>query len=137
MTDYQNKLQRLKTRRQDVETKLFSLSENFNKNEYGTPTTYALEAMEPINETYTQNTYKACNRVKAQLKLGLKEYGIEIDFRYQGSVPTNTHIKLYSDIDLLTVHERFYSLERPQIPSIPYEGDPLHGDYGQSLPAFQ
>ena len=125
MADYKNKLQQLKNRRQDSQTKLFSLSESFNKNEYGDSTSYALEAMEPINETYTQNTYKACERVKAQLKPGLKQYGIDIDFRYQGSVPTNTHIKLYSDIDLLTIYEGFYSLERPQIPSIPYEGDPL------------
>lgn len=125
MADYKNRLQKLKSRRQDIQTKLFSLSESFNKNEYGDSTSYALEAMEPINETYTQNTFKACDRVKAQLKPGLKQYGIEIDFRYQGSVPTNTHIKLYSDIDLLTIHEGFYSLERPQIPSIPYQGDPL------------
>ncbi len=125
MANYKSKLQNLKNRRQDIITKAFSLNESFNKNEYGDSTTYALEAMEPINEAYTQNTYKACERVKNQLQPGLKEYGIDVDFRYQGSVPTNTHIKLYSDIDLLTIHQAFYSLQRPQIPPIPYFGDPL------------
>jgi hypothetical protein len=81
--------------------------------------------MEPISETYTQNTYKACDRVKSQLTAGLLEYGIGVDFRYQGSVPTNTHIKNYSDVDLLTIHQRFYSMEPPQIPPIRYLGDPL------------
>lgn len=125
MANYKNKLQNLKNRRQDTLSKAFSLSESFNKNEYGDSTTYALEAMEPINETYTQNTYIACEKVKNQLKPGLKEYGINVDFRYQGSVPTNTHIKLYSDIDLLTIHDGFYTLESPQVAAIPYEGDPL------------
>jgi hypothetical protein len=125
MTNYSNKLENLRSRRQDIITKSFWLSESFNRQEYGDSTKYALESMKPISDTYTQNTYKVCERIKAQLKLGLKEYGIDIDFKYQGSVPTNTHIKLYSDIDLLTIHGNFYSLQHPQVPSTPYEGDPL------------
>ena len=125
MANYSRKLQNLQSRRQDVLTKAFSLTESFNKKTYGESTTYALEAMEPISETYTQNTYKAVEKVKAQLKPGLHEYGIDVEFRYQGSVPTNTHIKLYSDIDLLTLHGAFHTLQRPQEPTLPYSGDPL------------
>ncbi len=125
MANYSRKLQNLQSRRQDVLTKAFSLTESFNKKTYGESTTYALEAMEPISETYTQNTYKAVEKVKAQLKPGLQEYGIDVEFRYQGSVPTNTHIKLYSDIDLLTLHGAFHTLQRPQEPTSPYLGDPL------------
>lgn len=125
MANYSKKLQNLQNRRRDVLTKSFSVTESFNKKAYGESTTYALEAMEPISETYTQNTYKAVEKVKAQLKSGLQEYGIDVEFRYQGSVPANTHIKLYSDIDLLTLHGAFYSLQRPQEPTEPYFGDPL------------
>jgi hypothetical protein len=125
MANYQKKLQNLRNRRQDTFTKAFSLKESFNKNEFGESTTYALESMEPISETYTQNTYKACDRIVNQLTPGLKEYGIEVEFRYQGSVPTNTHIKLYSDIDLLTIHGAFYTLQSPQVADNPYLGDPL------------
>ncbi len=125
MANYRNKLQNLKARREDFITKSLFVSESFNRNQYGDSTTYALEAMEPISETYTQNTYKACDKVKAQLLPGLKEYGIDVEFRYQGSVPTNTHIKLYSDIDLLTLHGAFYTLQPPQEPTSPYLGDAL------------
>jgi len=125
MANYKNKLANLKSRRQDNLTRLFSVSESFNKNQYGESTTYALEAMEPISETYTQNTYKACDKIKSQLTAGLLEYGISVDFRYQGSVPTNTHIKNYSDVDLLSIHQSFYTLEPPQQVTDPYLGDPL------------
>jgi hypothetical protein len=125
MTDYTKKFENLKSRRQDTITKVFSVSESFNKRAYGETTTYALEAMEEINQEYTRNTYKQVERVQNQLKPGLKEYGIDVEFRYQGSVPVNTHIKLYSDIDLLTIHQRFFSLEPPLVPSNPYFGDPV------------
>ncbi len=125
MANYSKKLQNLQARRLDNLTKAFSVSESFNRKTYGESTTYALEAMEPISDAYTQNTYKAVDRIKAQLEPGLREYGIDVEFRYQGSVPTNTHIKLYSDIDLLTIHGAFFSLQPPQTPTYPYEGDPL------------
>lgn len=125
MANYKNKLASLKSRRQDDLTKAFSVSESFNKNLYGDPTTYALEAMAPIADSYTQNTYKAAERVKNQLEAGLKEYDIPVEFRYQGSVPANIHIKNYSDIDLLTIHGSFHTLQSPQEPIVPYLGDPL------------
>jgi hypothetical protein len=125
MANYSKKLEQLKMRRQDNETRLFSLNENFNKKTYGESTTYALEAMSEISKTYTENTYKQVERVQNQLTKGLAEYGIFVDFRFQGSVPTNTHIKLYSDFDLLTLHQRFYVLQPPLTPSFPYTGDPL------------
>jgi len=40
-------------------------------------------------------------------------------------VETNTHIKLHSDIDLLVIVDDFVSLEAPQVPASPYQGDPL------------
>lgn len=125
MADYKQKLEKLKARRQDTITKAFSVTDSFNKKSYGESTTYALEAMEEISKDYTENTYKQVDRVKSQLGPGLKEYGIDVEFRYQGSVPTNTHIKVYSDIDLLIIHQRFYSLEPPLVPAISYTGDPL------------
>lgn len=125
MADYKRKLQNLRLRREDVLTKALLVTESFNKNEYGDSTTYALEAMEPINAGYTKKTYEACDRIKNQLKPGLKEYGIEVDFRYQGSVPNNIHIKLYSDIDLLSIHQSFITLQPPQKTDFPYEGNPV------------
>jgi len=125
MRDYTNRLEKLKLRRQDTLTKAFSLSESFRKVTYGEATKYALEAMEQIAPEYTQNTYRACEKAQNQLTNGLKECGIGVEYRYQGSVPTNTHIRNYSDIDMLTIHKAFYSLEPPQVPAYPYEGNPI------------
>jgi hypothetical protein len=126
MANFTQKLEKLKLRRQDAETKLFSLNDNFNKKAYGESTTYALESMSEINKSYTDNTYKAVERVQNQLTKNLEQtFGIYVDYEYQGSVPTNTHIKLYSDFDLLTIIRKFYSLEPPLVPQYPYLGDPL------------
>jgi len=125
MKDYNKRIQNLRARRQDAITKAFSVSDSFERNQYGESITYALESMEQISPEYTQNTYKACEKVQGHIQPGLREHGIYSDFRYQGSVPTNTHIKNYSDIDLLTIYTGFYTLEPPQIPSNPYYGDPV------------
>lgn len=123
--DYKNRLENLKARRQDEITKAFSVSEGFNFNKYGDSITYVLESMEPILPAYTENTYKACEKVQNHLKPGLNEKGIEVEFRYQGSVPTNTHIKNYSDIDLLVINKAFHTLEPPQQPAFPFKGEPV------------
>lgn len=125
MKDYNKRLVNLKLRRQDVMTKAFSVSDSFKRNQYGEAITYTLEAMEPIDAAYTNNTYEACEKIQVHLKKGLSEYNIDVAFRYQGSVPTNTHIKLYSDVDLLTIHEGFVTLEPPQKPAYPYVGNPV------------
>lgn len=123
MQDFQGKLEKLKSRRQDLLTKSFSLNESFSRSNYNENTLYALEVMEPIDKNYTENTYKQVERVKNQLKPALKAYGIDVDFEFQGSVPTNTHIKLYSDIDLLTIHQKFFTLQYPLTPQFRYDGD--------------
>lgn len=106
-------------------TKAYAVSESFKRNQYGDSITYTLEAMDQIDPVYTQNTYDICDKVKGHLKKGLLEYQVDVDFRYQGSVPTNTHIKLYSDLDLLTIHQGFVTLQAPQKPDFPYEGNPV------------
>jgi hypothetical protein len=126
MKDYSKRIQNLRNRRQDTISKAFSVSESFNRNQYGESISYALESMEQIDPQYTTNTYKACERVQVHIKDGLREAGIQVDFRYQGSVPTNTHIKNYSDIDLLTIHEGFVTLQPPQKPDYPYQGNPVN-----------
>lgn len=125
MKDYNKRIQNLRARRQDSITKAFSVSESFRRNQYGEAISYALESMEEIDPQYTRNTYEACEKVWGHLKSGLAEAKIDADHRYQGSVPTNTHIKNYSDIDLLAIHQGFITLEPPQKPTYPYQGDPV------------
>ena len=86
---------------------------------------YAVGAMQPIDPEYTKNTYGEGERVRNQLQKNLEPDGVVCDYEYQGSVTNDTHIRAKSDIDLLTLHCRFVSIERPQVPSFPYEGNPV------------
>jgi hypothetical protein len=60
-------------------------------------------AMRGVEPEYTQKSKEAGERVKEHLSSLLN-----INFKYQGSVMTNTHIKGASDIDILTICDKFY-----------------------------
>ncbi|MBR0713965.1 hypothetical protein [Bradyrhizobium liaoningense] len=66
-------------------------------------TRYALGAMQEVGPDYTRISIETAQRVGAQLKSGLETAGISAEFRLQGSVPLNVHIRGVSDVDLLTL----------------------------------
>ncbi|MBS0657253.1 MAG: hypothetical protein JSR82_03275 [Verrucomicrobia bacterium] len=71
---------------------------------------YLIEVMQPIDEVYTEKTFREAERVKAGLTGPfMKEFAPS--FEYQGSVTNDTHIIHHSDIDLLALHGGFVSLE--------------------------
>jgi hypothetical protein len=70
-------------------------------------TRYALGSMQEVGPDYTRISIETAERVGAQLKTGLASIGIAADFRLQGSVPLNVHIRGVSDVDLLTVDTDF------------------------------
>lgn len=65
---------------------------------------YVRLAMMEVDEFYTQKTIEAGERVKSHLQTSLNQ---SVEFRYQGSVMTQTHIRAVSDIDLLTITGKF------------------------------
>lgn len=75
---------------------------------------YIKKAMLGVEPEYTQKSLEAGGKVKEQLKNALEN----VSFRFQGSVMTNTHIRGYSDIDLLTICEKFYTYDRKGISEI-------------------
>lgn len=86
---------------------------------------YLIGAMEAVEPGFTKRTYEEGNRVANQISTGLAAESLKADYEYQGSVTKNTHIKAYSDIDLLVLETRFFSLQPPQQPASPYKGDPV------------
>ena len=64
---------------------------------------YVRMAMMEVGEEYTCKTLEAGDAAKEHLKEKLQN----VDFRYQGSVMTNTHIRGASDIDLLVLCTKF------------------------------
>lgn len=72
---------------------------------------YITLAMNGVEQSYTERSKEAGERVKNHLKETLND----VVYRYQGSVMTNTHIKGNSDIDLLVITDKFYTFDRAGI----------------------
>lgn len=88
-------------------------------------TKYVLDSMAEVPRRSTEISFEEGEKVKKHLEDNLKNYGLSAEFRFQGSVINNTHIRGYSDIDLLVITDKYYTVEKPQIPKIPYDGNPL------------
>lgn len=70
-------------------------------------TKYALGAMEAVGKNYTKVSLTTADRVADQLRNRLSAAGISAEFKLQGSVPLDVHIKRVSDVDLLTIRKGF------------------------------
>lgn len=70
-------------------------------------TKYAIGAMEAVGKTYTKVSLATADRVADQLRGRLNAAGIRVEFKLQGSVPLDVHIKRVSDVDLLTIRTDF------------------------------
>lgn len=68
---------------------------------------YVKRAMQGVEPRYTERTFEAGNKIKEHLKRN----NPSLDYKYQGSVMCNTHIKGHSDIDLVQITNTFYSHE--------------------------
>ncbi|MGJ1366773.1 nucleotidyltransferase domain-containing protein [Sphingobacterium spiritivorum] len=85
-----------------------SIKEELSSISYSDVLEYVRYAMNGVEPSYTQRSKEAGDRVKTHLYNG----GItSATFRYQGSVMTDTHIRGYSDIDLLVISDLFYTFD--------------------------
>lgn len=83
---------------------------------------YLVDAMQPIEEDFTRKTFEEGYRVWNQLEKNLPAvYQVEFDF--QGSVTSDTHIRIHSDIDLLALNGCFACLDQGAANPNPYRGD--------------
>ena len=127
--NYSRKLKRLQERQNPNYTQ-YSLESSFSgmyesaENEFTKAKEYVEKAMEELPRQSTEISYEEGDRVNNHLMKELPNYGFNPDFRYQGSVPCNTHIKYHSDIDLLVIIDKFESIENPDRITNPYLGNP-------------
>lgn len=102
--NYTNRIDNLKRRYNPDRMQLFenrAFSETFGLE--GDAQKYVWMAMMEVDDEYTRKTIEAGEAAKGHLKETLQN----VDFRYQGSVMTNTHIRGASDIDLLVLCTKF------------------------------
>ncbi|MDN8601796.1 hypothetical protein Q0A17_20640 [Citrobacter sp. S2-9] len=66
-------------------------------------TRYVIGAMQPVDSRYTQISLETAGRIQNQLNKKLTQ---SLEFRVQGSVPLDIHIKGFSDVDLLIIDQQ-------------------------------
>ena len=81
-----------------------SFSDELASISYSDVLVYIRFAMKGVEPEYTQTSKRAGENVKKHL-----EPLNDVEFKYQGSVMSNTHIKAYSDIDLVAISSKFYT----------------------------
>jgi hypothetical protein len=96
-------------------TKMESFSASSSRREFS----YLVDAMSPIDAEFTANTFSEGERVLNQLEKNFSPK-FEAEFEFQGSVTSDTHIRIHSDIDLLSLHGGFHDLDTGVTPSNPY-----------------
>jgi hypothetical protein len=122
--DIKGRLQNLATRRTGFKKDLiFGLDaagavyasgppeEEYQKRAIKENSKYALGSMQEVDKKYTAVCLSEAERVKAQLKTGFDKLGIAVDFKIQGSVAANLHIKGSSDVDMLLLDDRFFTYD--------------------------
>ncbi|RKE24470.1 hypothetical protein B0G76_8358 [Paraburkholderia sp. BL23I1N1] len=88
------------------------VEESYKKRARAMPyTQYALGAMQEVDQDYTRISLEEATRVGKQLKTGLTSAGVDVDFRLQGSVAANIHIRGVSDVDLLVLNNAFFTYD--------------------------
>ena len=123
--DINQRLQQLRTRRDgsrgvvmdggtlDSIFKSIPLEESWESRGAGNQphTRYALGSMQAVSATYTRVSKETADRVANQLKDRLAKEGVYVEFRLQGSVPLDVHIKGVSDVDLLTLSNELFTYD--------------------------
>ena len=105
--NYRQRLQNIQDRKFDRELKESVVSKTFSSQEIPENIKYLAESMRKIDQQYNSKTYDAANRVQKHLEDNLSLHFNRV-YRTQGSVITNTNIKVHSDFDLLTIVDKYH-----------------------------
>lgn len=87
-------------------------------------TRYAIGAMEAVGKKYTEVSVQTGERVASQLRDRLARAGIDAEFKLQGSVPLDVHIKRVSDVDVLAITKGFYTYNNTGVQALRGEYNP-------------
>lgn len=115
--DYGSSLGRLRARRLGYDRDPGAIVEAMAKRERyegrasSAATRYALGAMQAVDPDYTRICREEADRVIAQLEGGLAAVSKTADYRLQGSVPLDVHIRGSSDVDLLVLHGTYITFD--------------------------
>lgn len=132
MIDFENRLSRLKNRRQGtaeldrLEKGYFTLSgdfrstEDYEKLNENAAIKYVIGAMAAVSAESTRVSKDEGIRVATTLVEMLRTSGINTEMRLQGSVALNIHIEGHSDVDMLILKTDVITVEGPELPGTNY-----------------
>lgn len=123
--NYSKRLENIQNRKFDKELNESVVSRTFSSRELPENIKYLAEAMRKIEQKYNSKTYDAANKVQKHLQDNL-DLHFNRTYKTQGSVITDTNIKIHSDFDLLAIIDRYHFNE----PGIANTDD----DYTASIP---
>ncbi|MEQ1584938.1 MAG: hypothetical protein ABL895_03605 [Cyclobacteriaceae bacterium] len=122
--NYSKRLQNIQDRKFDKELNESVVSKTFSSRELPENIKYLAESMRKIEQKYNARTFEAAQKVQNHLQGKLNLHFNRV-YKTQGSVITNTNIKVHSDFDLLTIIDRYHYNE---------PGTPNSSDYTESNP---
>lgn len=113
MSNYNSRIENILNRLNpdNLELAINLSAEEYSSISYTDVKKYVTLAMKGVDPLYTRRSKEAGEKVKSHL---LKELD-NVEYEYQGSVMTDTHIKGNSDIDLLVISTKFYTFDREGI----------------------
>ena len=122
--NYQKRLINLQNRKFDSDLRESALTKSFSTSSLPENIKYLVESMQPIDRKYNSKTLTAAENVQTHLERDLDLHFGRV-YKNQGSVTTGTNIKVHSDIDLLTIINRYHFPQgispNPYTASDPYE----------------
>ena len=101
--DYGILLENLLGRRYDEALRESIVSDAFEEHDYPESVRYALESMEEIEPSYAYKTFHLAKRIQDKIAKEFDKRGLRVDFRYQGSIQTETHVVLYGGVELIVL----------------------------------
>lgn len=110
-----DRLSRLRARRMDSQNAAMQqrgFTESFEKRTQDKATKYALGSMQQVDARSTEISLEEGQKVERNLKEGLSTEGLYPEYRLQGSVPLNVHIRGVSDVDLLMIEGTYLRFDR-------------------------
>jgi hypothetical protein len=105
--DYNTRLANLQSRKYDPGLREYAVTNKFNLTDIPADVKYLFESMKPIGEKYNAKTIQAAQNVQNHLERDFNLH-FQRDYRTQGSVKTNTNIRVHSDFDLLTIVRKYF-----------------------------
>ncbi len=103
--DYSALLDNLQGRRFDEARRESIMSDSFDTCDYPDSLKYCLECMEETDPSYAYKAFYVSKKIQDKLVREFQNREIKVDFRYQGSIQTETNILLFGGIELILIQE--------------------------------